>query len=374
MNINLPRINLSLRNIVTSTLGVIALSTFMSLGILSDVDIEEYTPAQWVLTITGSFSAAGWMILILDRSRATEQALIDIQEGIESLASEIEVLNRATQIKEIADVVEAQAIEAQAKITLLDKIRELKADSNPIEDLEDAVEICLDADLWDEPARYKHRYQDTERFCDYERICPVNRDGRVEWAVYPDYDPHEDDEPYIRQTPFVPFDCCFTCKYIGDSGDCAVVPLGCETGDPEELCREYQSAKPQDCPELIVNLGESLRQARLEESILDQLTRIIAVFGQSTEGDDMSAMHQGSRYLFLQNDYEINVFRNNDAKLPDHIYRARSRSSHQHVWCVRNGYFFDRTTEEDRAYFTELAESIAQQDTGAAEAEMNLAL
>lgn len=225
MNINLPRIHLPLRNIVTASLGVISLSTFMSLAILSDVDIEEYTPAQWVLTITGSFSAAGWMIQILDRSQNAELALAEIQEGIEFLASEVEVLNRATQMREIADLVEAQAIEAQAKITLLDKIRELKAESNPMEALEDAVEICLDADLWDDPARYKHRYQDTERFYDYERICPVNRDGRVEWEVYPDYDSPEDDESYVRQTPFVPFDCCFTCKYIGDSGDCAVVPL-----------------------------------------------------------------------------------------------------------------------------------------------------
>ena len=374
MKINLPKFNLPLRNIVTVSLGAIALSTFMSLAILSDADIKKYTPTQWALAITGSFSAGGWLILLLDRSWATELVLADIQEGIESLACEMEVLNRAIQMRELADLVEAQAIEAQAKITLLDKIRELKAESNPMEALEDAVEICLDADLWDDPARYKHRYQDTERFYDYERICPVNRDGRVEWEVYPDYDPPEDDESYVRQSPFVPFDCCFTCKYIGDSGDCAVVPLGCETGDPGELCREYQSAKPQDGPELIINLGESLRQARLEESILDQLTRIIAVFGQSTEGDDMSAMHQGSRYLFLQNDYEINVFRNNDAKLPDHIYRARSRSSHQHVWGVGNGYFFDRTTEEDRAYFTELAESIAQQGTGDAELEMNPAL
>ncbi|MGR3278561.1 hypothetical protein ACSYAD_26040 [Acaryochloris marina NIES-2412] len=275
MTINLPKINLSLRNIVTASLGVIALSTFLSLAILSDVDIEEYTPAQWVLSITGSFSAASWMILILDRSQATEQALIDIQEDIESLACEIEVLNRATQMRELADLVEAQAIEAQAKITLLGKIRELKAESNPMEDLEDAIEICLDADLWDEPARYKHRYQDTEQFYDHERICPVNRDGRVEWEVCPDYDPHEDEESYVRQTPFVPFDCCFTCKYIGDSGDCAVVPLGCETGDLGELCREYQSEKPKDGPELVINLGESLRLAQ-EDTMAEELVSMRA--------------------------------------------------------------------------------------------------
>lgn len=110
---------------------------------------------------------------------------------------------------------------------------------------------------------------------------------------------------------------------------------------------------------------------RVDDPIPDQLSKIIAVFGQSTEGDDMSAMHQGSRYLFLQNDYEINVFRNNDAKLPDHIYRASSRYSHQHVWGVGHNYFFDHTTAEDRAYFTRLAESIADKAQGVAEPELN---
>ncbi|MGR3280030.1 hypothetical protein ACSYAD_33815, partial [Acaryochloris marina NIES-2412] len=72
-------------------------------------------------------------------------------------------------------------------------------------------------------------------------------------------------------------------------------------------------------------------------------------------------------YLFMRGEHEINVARSAEGDYVNHIYRNLCLFDHQDIRGVGHNYFFDRTTAEDRAHFTRLAESIedrAQKEAG----------
>ncbi|KAI9129867.1 hypothetical protein [Acaryochloris sp. CCMEE 5410] len=126
-----------------------------------------------------------------------------------------------------------------------------------------------------------------------------------------------------------------------------------------------QSAAPDPIPQ---------PQQRVEEPIFDHLAQIITAFGSPMEDAEGGTLYDDGTYLFMKGEYEINVARCADHDLLNHIYRNARFFSHQDIRGVGHNYFFDHTTAEDRAYFTRLAESIADRAQKDAEPELNPAV
>lgn len=106
---------------------------------------------------------------------------------------------------------------------------------------------------------------------------------------------------------------------------------------------------------------------RVEEPIFDQLAQIIAAFGSPMADAEGGTLYDDGRYLFMRGEHEINVARSAEGDYVHHIYRNLCLFDHQDIRGVGHNYFFDRTTAEDRAHFTRLAESIedrAQKEAG----------
>ncbi|NJR56738.1 MAG: hypothetical protein HC768_20650, partial [Acaryochloris sp. CRU_2_0] len=180
-----------------------------------------------------------------------DERLVNVAKDVEEIAQRVsaidETLAKQALAKANAEAVSLAEREQQAKNNMLTMLRDLGTDSDPLDVLQNGVRLCSDDRLWQEPAKDETRYQDTERFYSEEKVWPTIRDNQIIWSLRPDYDPPDDaivfdgdEEPSVKQASFRPFRCCSRCKYIGKSYSfCAVVPFGC-TGDPGELCREFE--------------------------------------------------------------------------------------------------------------------------------------
>ena len=136
-----------------------------------------------------------------DDPQVHTHVVLDVEFG-ERLANVTKDLDRLTRrVRVIDEFIVAQARintaslveqERQAKNNMLAMIRDLGTDSDPLEILQNGVQICLNVQLWIEPAKEETCYSDTERFYNEEKIFPTIRDGRIIWSLHPDYDPPED--------------------------------------------------------------------------------------------------------------------------------------------------------------------------------------
>ncbi|MGR3279909.1 hypothetical protein ACSYAD_33175 [Acaryochloris marina NIES-2412] len=397
---------------------VIAISTFVGLIALPKKEGEKLSLSFWALTIpfTISFAVVGcWLSepregcsdrdekpdSLVRSSEARRETRADdpqvhthavlnseLDEKLASIEKEMaEIVQRLGAIGEVASgrarvntaPVSFAEQECQARWNLMAMLSELGVDGSILMPLLRAVEICSDEHLWEHPAKYGTLYSDTERFYREEKIWPIIRDGQIEWGMRPDLDEldesllgYEEDEPSVEQTLFRSFDCCIRCKYIAEHPcACAVVPFGC-TVDPSEQCREFVS---QDSDiHVHVPVPELTKNQPVEEPIFDQLAQIITAFGSPMADAEGGILYDDGTYLFMRGEHEINVARSAEGDYVNHIYRNLCLFDHQDIRGVGHNYFFDRTTAEDRAHFTQLAESIENRTQGDAELELNPAV
>ncbi|NJM68055.1 MAG: hypothetical protein HC851_21500 [Acaryochloris sp. RU_4_1] len=282
----------SARTIATVSLLAIAISSYIGLALPDKDDIKQLTLHDWVLVFTSTLSFTAGMNLLLDDQEdcppgdekpnhlegsakddqesspsdllvhtyvfldtSFDECLANIAKDVEEIAQRVGALDEALAKQVVAKASAEAALiherERQARDNLIAMLSDLGLDGGILTPLFRATRICMDARLWREPAKSETRYQDTERFYVEERIWPIIRDNQIEWGMRPDFEEvdepesappssDEDVEASIKQASFSPYHCCYRCQYIGRNNNfCAVVPFGC-TGDPGELCREFE--------------------------------------------------------------------------------------------------------------------------------------
>ena len=375
--------NFSARNVAIASFVIITITSWIGLTLSPKTKSEKLTPYEWTLVVVGLVSWGSGLYLFErnfenspTEDAPPDQSLADLSKEVERLNQRVGVIDEAifSQARVNTGTLPFADQERQARWNLMAMISDLGVEGSPLTPICAAIEICSDDRLWENPAKYGTFYSDTERFYNEEKIWPIIRDGRIEWGMRPDYDEpdesllgyeDEDDEPSVEQTLFRSFNCCIRCKYVVEHPcGCAVVPLGC-MGDASEQCREFVS---QDSD---VHVHMPVPEQRIEEPIFDQLARIVTAFGKPMEDAEGNTEYDDGKYIFVKGEHEINVARCAEGDNVHHIYRNLSLFDHQDIRGVGHNYFFDRTTAEDRAYFSQLAESLEDRAQGAVSPELN---
>ncbi|WP_299411128.1 hypothetical protein [Acaryochloris sp. IP29b_bin.148] len=219
------------------------MTSWSGLAILHKTGDNKLTPHEWVFVITGSLSLIGGCCLAKAKSgnwtlenEKPNHHIGDFGDD-QGSRSRDEYVHNHLILKTSFDLVER---ERQARRKLIAKISDFGTGSNPLESLQEAIQICSDPRLWIEPARAETVHMDVERFYREGKIWPIVHENRIMWSLNPDYDPPNNIEE-VEQTPFRPYPYCLWCKYFGAHDNfCAVVPFGW-TDDLLERCQEFDS-------------------------------------------------------------------------------------------------------------------------------------
>ena len=192
MKLNIQKI-FSAQNIAISSFIAIAVTSFCGLGIVHKLGKDRFTTQKWILVVTGSISVVGGCCLADEKSgywtlgdnqgsrsddvhihthvvwpASFDKNLVYVVKGIEEIAQKVEALDemlaKQATAKAKAEATALDEQERQSKNNMLAMLRDLGTESDPLEILQRAVQICLDARLWIEPAQAETCYSDTERF------------------------------------------------------------------------------------------------------------------------------------------------------------------------------------------------------------------